>query len=41
MPSCVSPAPSREAVNVLFDNHAREDWVIGGAPEFAKSTGSG
>ena len=31
----------REAVNVLFDNHAREDWVIGGAPEFAKSTGSG
>ncbi len=26
----------REAVNVLFDNHAREDWVIGGAPEFRK-----
>ena len=27
----------REAVNMLFDNHAREDWVIGGAPEFRKS----
>ena len=27
----------RDAVNVLFDNHAREDWVIGGAPEFAQS----
>ncbi|HZS32058.1 MAG TPA: tautomerase family protein [Methylomirabilota bacterium] len=23
----------REAVNVIFDNVAREDWVIGGAPE--------
>ena len=26
----------REAVNVLFDGHAREDWVIGGAPEYAR-----
>ena len=26
----------REAVNVLFENHAREDWVIGGAAEFRK-----
>ena len=25
----------REAVNVLFDGFAREDWVIGGAPEYA------
>ena len=25
----------REAVNVLFDNHTRDDWVIGGAPEYA------
>ena len=28
---------NRAAVNVLFDNHAKEDWVIGGAPEYAKS----
>jgi 4-oxalocrotonate tautomerase len=27
----------REAVNVIFDNIAREDWVIGGAPEAAES----
>jgi 4-oxalocrotonate tautomerase len=27
----------REAVNVLFDGHAKEDWVIGGAPEYSKS----
>lgn len=26
----------REAVNVIFEGHAREDWVIGGAPEFMK-----
>ena len=26
----------REAVNVLFDSFAREDWVIGGAPEHAR-----
>jgi len=26
----------REAVNVLFDNHAKDDWVIGGASEYAK-----
>ena len=25
----------REAVNVIFDSFAREDWVIGGAPEYA------
>ena len=27
----------REAVNVLFDNFTREDWVIGGAPEYARA----
>ena len=27
----------REAVNVIFEGHAREDWVIGGAPEFMKA----
>ena len=27
----------REAVNVLFDCFTREDWVIGGAPEHARS----
>ncbi len=27
----------REAVNVMFDNFTREDWVIGGAPEFSKT----
>lgn len=27
----------REAVNVIFEGHAKEDWVIGGAPEFAGS----
>ena len=26
----------REAVNVLFDTFGREDWVIGGAPEYAR-----
>ena len=26
----------REAVNVLFDNHAREDWVIGGGARVRK-----
>lgn len=26
----------REAVNVIFEGHAREDWVIGGAPELMK-----
>ena len=31
----------REAVNVLFDNHAMEDWVIGGAPEFRKPAQDG
>jgi 4-oxalocrotonate tautomerase len=23
----------RDAVNVIFDNIAKEDWVIGGAPD--------
>ena len=26
----------REAVNVIFDNIAKEDWVIGGGPDRAK-----
>lgn len=26
----------REAVNVIFDNIAKQDWVIGGAPEYTK-----
>jgi 4-oxalocrotonate tautomerase len=26
----------REGVHVIFDNVAKENWVIGGAPEFAK-----
>ena len=30
----------REAVNVLFDSFGREDWMIGGAPEFARSDAS-
>jgi 4-oxalocrotonate tautomerase len=25
----------REGVHVIFENVAREDWVIGGAPELA------
>ena len=28
----------REACNVLFDCFAREDWVIGGAPEYARAS---
>jgi 4-oxalocrotonate tautomerase len=28
----------REAVNVIFENHRREDWVIGGAPEYSGRT---
>lgn len=27
----------REAVNVLFDSFTGEDWVIGGAQEYARS----
>jgi len=27
----------REAVNVIFDNIAKEDWVIGGAPELSET----
>ncbi len=26
----------REAVNVLFDEHTKDNWVIGGAPEYAR-----
>jgi 4-oxalocrotonate tautomerase len=26
----------RAAVNVLFDNHSKDDWVIGGAEDFSK-----
>ncbi|MBS34434.1 MAG: hypothetical protein CMO26_00755 [Thiotrichales bacterium] len=26
----------RDAVNVVFDEYARENWVIGGASEYAK-----
>ena len=26
----------REAVNVIFDDIAKENWVIGGAPEYTK-----
>ena len=26
----------RDAVNVMFDEHARENWVIGGASEYAE-----
>ena len=29
---------NRKAVNVLFDEHAKNNWVIGGAPELSKST---
>ena len=27
----------RDSVNVIFDNVAKEDWVIGGAPEFREA----
>jgi 4-oxalocrotonate tautomerase len=27
----------REGVHVMFENVPREDWVIGGAPEYTKS----
>jgi 4-oxalocrotonate tautomerase len=27
---------TRSGVHVIFENVAREDWVIGGAPEFAQ-----
>jgi len=26
----------RDAVNVIFENVSKEDWVIGGAPEYAR-----
>ncbi len=28
----------RDAVNVIFENVTKEDWVIGGAPEFARKS---
>ena len=28
----------RDAVNVIFENIAKEDWVIGGAPESGSGT---
>ena len=31
---------TREAVNVMFDNFERENWVIGGAAEFQKTDSS-
>ena len=31
----------RDAVNVIFENVAKEDWVIGGAPEMAGKKGDG
>ena len=30
----------RAAVNVIFENVSKEDWVIGGAPEYAKPAAS-
>ena len=30
----------RDAVNVIFENINKEDWVIGGAPEHAKTSQS-
>ena len=30
---------NRKAVNVLFDEHTKNNWVIGGAPEFSNDTG--
>ena len=30
---------TRSAVNVIFENVAKEDWVIGGAPEMAAKKG--
>jgi 4-oxalocrotonate tautomerase len=29
---------TRSGVNVIFENVSKEDWVIGGAPEFSKET---
>jgi 4-oxalocrotonate tautomerase len=31
---------TRSGVHVIFDNIAKEDWVIGGAAEFGKSKDS-
>jgi 4-oxalocrotonate tautomerase len=28
----------RDAVHVIFENVSKEDWVIGGAPEFGKAS---
>jgi 4-oxalocrotonate tautomerase len=27
----------RDGVHVIFENVAKDDWVIGGAPEYAKT----
>ena len=30
----------RDSVNVIFENVSKEDWVIGGAPEFSRTAQS-
>jgi 4-oxalocrotonate tautomerase len=32
---------TRSGVHVIFENVAKEDWVIGGAPEMAMKKGDG
>jgi 4-oxalocrotonate tautomerase len=32
---------TRSGVHVIFENVAKEDWVIGGAPEMATKKGDG
>jgi 4-oxalocrotonate tautomerase len=32
---------TRSGVHVIFENVAKEDWVIGGAPEMAEKKGGG
>ena len=36
LPTTVQDTP--QAVNVIFENVTKDDWVIGGAPEFGKTT---
>ena len=31
----------REGVHVIFEDVAKDDWVIGGAPEYSKAQKSG
>jgi 4-oxalocrotonate tautomerase len=31
---------TRSGIHVIFDNIAKEDWVIGGAPEFSSAKDS-